>query len=297
MPWFAARNDLPLAGDPTSRFLAAITGLMVFLAVLALAGALVAADIGRRWDSGLAGGLTVQVTPPAVEQGAMPLSQRVDAALWVLRSTPGVMTATLVPPDRLSHLMEPWLGPEAAHDPLLPLPVLIDVTAEGPLALAPLRARLAATAPGILVDDHARWLADIHRLAMAVELLALGIVGLVGGAAAIAVIFSVRAGLAIHRSVVELLHIMGATDGYVSGQFESHVLHLSLRGGAVGLALAATTLVSVGRLSLELRLTLLPDVTLSTAQWLALVAVPGLSTLLATATTRWTVLRALRSLP
>ncbi|WP_247879090.1 hypothetical protein [Azospirillum brasilense] len=65
LPPLTRRNsDLPLAKDPTSRFLMWLTALMVYLAALALAGALLVSDMTRRWDSGLAGGLTVQVMPP-----------------------------------------------------------------------------------------------------------------------------------------------------------------------------------------------------------------------------------------
>ena len=58
---------------------------------------------------------------------------------------------------------------------------------------------------------------------------------LVGGASVAAVVFAVRTGLAIHSPVVELLHIMGATDAYVARQFQTHVAGLALRGGLVGL--------------------------------------------------------------
>lgn len=303
LPFRRKRFDLPLAKDPTSRFLTWLTALMVYLAALALAGALVVSDVARRWDSGLAGGLTVQIAPlpgtaggPADAPAPPSLEERVEAALTVLRATPGVRTAEALTGDDTARLLEPWLGPGAA-DPLLPMPRLIDVVTDGPVDTAALALRLASAAPGATLDDHAVWLADLRAFAGAVHLAALGIVVLVGGAGVMAVVFAVRAGLAIHRGVVELLHLMGAADRYVARQFESHVLDLTLRGGLVGLALALATLAGIGHASAGLRAGMLPDLALAPWRVALLAVVPATACLLAVLTARWTVLRRLESLP
>ncbi|AWK89263.1 hypothetical protein DEW08_22495 (plasmid) [Azospirillum thermophilum] len=289
------RFDLPLAKDPSSRFLVWITALMVYLATLSLCGAMVVSDLARRWDSGLAGGLTVQIAPLA-GNGAAPLNERVEAALTVLRSTPGIRSAGALSPDETGRLLEPWLGPGAA-DPLLPMPRLIDVVTDGPVDTASLAERLKSAAPGATLDDHAVWLADLRSFARALEGAALAVVLLIGSAGVMSVVFAVRAGLAIHRNLVELLHLMGATDRYVSRQFEAHVTGLALRGGTVGLVLALATLGGVMHAADRLQAGLLPDVGLQPWQWGVLVLVPLAAALLATATARWTVLRTLESLP
>lgn len=289
------RSDLPLAVDPSSRFLGWITALMAFLAVLALAGAMLVSDMAQRWDSGLAGGLTVQVAPMPGAPVAS-LDERVEAAVTVLRAFPGIRSASVLGGGEIARLLEPWLG-SGASDPLLPMPRLIDVAADGPVDVAALRLRLASAAPGATLDDHAVWLADLRSFAGAVRLAALGVVLLIGAAAVMTVVFAVRTGLAIHRPVVELLHLMGATDRYVSRQFERHVVSLSLRGGAIGLLLAGGTLYGLYRASQGLRASLLSDLSLQPWQWGVLLLVPGMLALLALATARWTVLRTLESMP
>ncbi|AWU97320.1 cell division protein FtsX [Azospirillum ramasamyi] len=289
------RSDLPLAVDPSSRFLGWITALMAFLAALALAGAMLVSDMAQRWDSGLAGGLTVQVAPMSGAPVA-PLDERVEAAVAVLRAFPGIRSATVLDGGEIARLLEPWLG-SGASDPLLPMPRLIDVAADGPVDVAALRLRLTSAAPGATLDDHAVWLADLRSFAGAVRLAALGVVVLIGAAAVMTVVFAVRTGLAIHRPVVELLHLMGATDRYVSRQFERHVVSLSLRGGAIGLLLAGGTLYGLYRASLGLRASLLAELSLQPWQWAVLLLVPGMLALLALATARWTVLRTLESMP
>lgn len=300
-------SDIPLARDPSGRFLVWITALMVYLAGLALAGALTVSDMARRWDSGLAGGLTVQIAPlptsatpvvppPVPPLPVAPLDERVEAALTILRSAPGVKSARALTSADTARLLEPWLGPEAA-DPLLPMPRLIDVVTDGPVDVAGLVDRLKSAAPGATLDDHAVWLADLRSFTGAVHLAALALVALIGGAGVMSVVFSVRAGLAIHRHVVELLHLMGATDRYIARQFERHVVGLSLRGGLVGLGLAVATLVGVRHAAHGLRASLLPDLTLAVWQWAALGLVPLAAALLALLTARWTVLRTLEAMP
>lgn len=292
----AARSgyDLPLATDPTGRFLAWIMALMVYLGALSLAGALLVSDLAGRWDSGLAGGLTVQIMPAASNAGTDP---RPAAALAFLQAYPGVQAAEALTPEQAARLVEPWLGAETAGTTLLPLPTLIDVRTTPGTDVADLTRRLKAVVPAATVDDHGAWLADMRRLARSLQGAALAVVGLVSLAGVMTVVFAVRSGLAIHRQVVQMLHLMGATDRYVSQQFETHVLRLAARGGATGLGAAVLTLALFGWASGGLRATLMPDVTLAAWEWAALAVLPLVLCLLAVVTARRTVLRTLEDLP
>ncbi len=297
MAWFRTNSDLPLAADPSSRFLAWITALMCYLAALALAGMMAASTVAGRWNQGLSSGLTVQIAPLTDEVGALPLAERIESALTVLRAFPGVQSAAALDAGEVSRLLEPWLGPGAASDPLLPVPALIDVTVAGSLDVRSLGDRLASAVPGSTLDDHAAWLADLRRLVHALELAALGVVVVIGGAGLAAVTYAVRSGLAIHHNVVQLLHLMGATDRYVARQFERHVLAMSMIGGLSGLALAGATLLGLGYAAGELAVPLLPGFGLTVWQWGALSAVPLTAAVLAVMMARWTVLRTLESMP
>ena len=303
---FGKRLDLPLAEDSTGRFLVWIMAVMVYLAILALAGAMVLAGMAGRWESGLTGRLTVQIAPLADESAhsggvggepVAPLAQRTELALALLRGTPGIQRAEAVTASGAQKLLEPWLGPSLPED--LPLPALIDVSiaSEGAPDVTALAERLAVAVPGARLDNHAAWLGDLRMLARTAQLVSLAVMVLVGGAAVAAVVFAVRTGLAIHSPVVELLHIMGATDRYVATQFQAHIQGLAARGGLIGLGLALATLLVLHQAVGEASIGLLPDMALTALQWLFLGAVPVIAVLLATMTARWTVLRALAALP
>lgn len=291
---FARRLDLPLAHDSTGRFLSGVVGIMIYLAIVMTAGALALASLAQRWEKGASGTVTVQVMPMA--EGAPSLVQRLDTALALLRATPGVESAEPMAADAVLRLLEPWLG-EGALAPDLPVPALVDVRLSGEpaLDLEGLKRHLAATVAGVSLDGHGSWMTQLLRLARLVQGLAFTFVALILAAGLLVVVATVRAGLAIHRDVVELLHLMGAADAYIAGQFESHVLTLALRGGLPGTFLAFLSLAGVGMAlgSGEGFSALLPELGLAGWQWAALLAVPLAMIGLATLTARIAVMRVL----
>ena len=210
---FRDRLDLPLVEDATGRFMVWIMAVMVYLGIMALAGALVLAGMAERWENGLTGRLTVQISPQPDDLGrgidtesVAPLVQRTEVALALLRATPGVLRAEAITLAAAHKLLEPWLGSALPDD--LPLPALIDVDVgqNTQLEVPALADRLARSVPGARLDNHAAWLDDLRRLARTAQLVALAVVLLVGAAALAAVVFAVRTGLAIHSPVVELLN-------------------------------------------------------------------------------------------
>ena len=289
------QRDVPLDKDASARFLPWLIAFMVYLATLALAAAIAVSNVAQAWDSGLAGKLTVQV-PPASD-GGRDQTQRIDAVLDALRQTPGVYSARQLSRAEMTELLKPWLG-EAADSADLPLPALIavEVAPERAPELSSLQRRLAAAAAGTRVDDHQRTLGRLLEVARTLQLLAVLVVVLVGAAAVVTVVFVTRTGLSIHRNVIELLHLIGAHDAYVARQFQRHALRLGLTGGLVGLALAAATLWALARWVGQEAGAVVPELTLSRAQWLSLVAVPLGATLVAMLTARITVLRTLAKL-
>ena len=295
-----ARLDLPLERDGSVRFLPWIVALMVYLASLALAGTLVVRDAVERWDRGLTGTLTVEL--PAASAGSR-ADGAVELALKVLRTTPGVVRADPVDARRTAALLEPWLGKDIdAED--LPLPRLIDVETEPRVGvdLAALGQRLAAAVPGAQLDDHRRWLDRVLRTALALEIVAGMVVALVGLAAVLAVVFATRTGLAVHHGIVEVLHLIGARDGYIARQFEWHALRLGIKGGIAGLVLAIATLVGVAAAAAQVgaigdAVRVLPALSAPAIEWALLLLLPVAAGLVAMLTARITVLRALKRLP
>jgi cell division transport system permease protein len=50
----------------------------------------------------------------------------------------------------------------------------------------------------------------------------------------LSVAFATRGAMATNRPIVEVLHFIGAKDGFIAGQFQRHFLVLGLKGGVIG---------------------------------------------------------------
>jgi cell division transport system permease protein len=269
-----------------------VIGLMAFLASLALGGVLIANRSAETWQAGLTGRLTVQVLP----QGDAAPEAEVNAALRVLQATPGIIHAgALSDADNLA-LVEPWLGRDASVT-ALPFPRLIDVQ------LAPgatpdvgrLEKRLKDAAPHAVLDDHRRWIGRLKTTADAIVLSALAILGLIAVGTAATVAFATRAGLATHREIVELLHLMGAQDRFIARAFEWHYFLAALIAAACGAALAMAAFLAAGSLD-QFGLAsvfFLPPLGLPLRELPWLASIPVAAAIIAWATARTSVIAAL----
>lgn len=301
---FQRRSDLPLDKDPASRFLPWLIAFMVFLAVLALSGVTVLHHMAENWDSDVSGTLTVQIPPAEILKGAPSNpkrlkaqdKQRLDSVMKVLRETPDIQHAEVIPAARVARLLEPWLG-RGAQVADLPLPRLIDVRLKDGATLnePALAARLKGVAFGTQIDSHRVWLNRLLSLLRSVQGLAIAVLAFILAATVGTVIFTTRTSLAIHRDITEVLHLTGAHDTYIARQFGAHALRLGLKGGALGLALALPTLWAVG--SLADGGGLLPTLQMGWGGWIAVAALPILVAVLAMTTARRTVLGSLARMP
>ncbi|SME91667.1 cell division transport system permease protein [Tistlia consotensis] len=289
------RRDLPLANDASARYLPWLIAFLVFLAGLALVGGLGANRLAARWDSGLAGKLTVQVMPG---QNAEETKTRVGLVLDLLTASKGVASVEVLDRKQLGALLEPWLG-ASAYEESLPLPMLIDVTLDPGVEGVPpgLAERLEKEIPAAHLDDHQRYLGALISFARSLQLIALAVVVLVGAATILTLIFVTRTGLSVHRQTIELLHLMGARDRYVAGQFQGNAARLALRGGLVGLVAAGLVLYALERVVQSGGAGLLPSFSPTPVDWAALLVLPPLAVAVAALTARWTVLRTLTRLP
>lgn len=289
-------RDVPLGRGGADRFMPWLIAPLTYLACVALLLSLAATQLADRWDTGLTGRATVEL-PAEDDPGRR--AAAIAAAGAVLTDWPGIAEAVPLPEAEVARLLSPWLG-EALLQGDLPLPILIDLRLSAPadgLDAAALTARLRQTVPGAVVDDHGAWRGDLAALAGGVRVAAVALLLVIAGATVAAIVSMTRAGLAIHRPTIELLHTIGATDIFIARQFQRHALGLAARGAALALILV---LASVG--AVHVRLDGLPDRLLpplgfGVVEMAVIVLVPLTSIALAALTARWTVLRALARLP
>lgn len=234
-----------LADDAATRSLAAVIAILVFLAALAAGAADLVASASSGWNVSLAREATIQLRPLPGRDVEADLAR----AERIARDHPGIAAAHALTREDAEALLEPWLG-RGLDLSALPVPRLVALTlAEGGAGSLPgLRTRLSAEIPGASVDDHGAWLVRLSALADAAVAGAAAVVALVLAAAGLAVAFATRGVLAASRDAIEVLGLVGATDGYVARLFAVRSARLGLAAGAAGALAAALVVPLAGRL-------------------------------------------------
>jgi cell division transport system permease protein len=276
--------DLPLAETPASRLLAWIAGVLVLMAVLALAVAVASNGAARRL--GLEPRFVTVVLPAALGQGTGDAEvARVAAAL---AATEGVAFARPVGPEELRPLMGALPGGEAEPAPL-PLPPLVDVAFNPGREpeLERLAADVAALSPGATVDDARPRRTEAIRAARSLRSMALAAALLPLLALLVVVVVATRTSLELHRDTIDLLRLMGASNAYIGRQFEHRALDSVLRGGLAGFAVGAVTVLGLLLAGASLPGEL-PRAELRPAEWLLLGCVPVAAALLTALAARLT---------
>jgi len=228
----AADRVVPPAGF-TVRLTLLAAAAMAFLAVFALALSLAAGRIASRWGDELARSSTIRISAPAEEVAA-----QTAAAIRVLETTPGILSARALSDAEQQTLLEPWFGPDIPIADL-PVPQLIEVVeTETGYDGVGLRLRLSAEVPGAVLDDHSRWRRPLVTSAARLRLLGWVSILLIGAATAAMVTLAAHAALAANAKVITVLRLVGATDNYIAGAFVRRFTLRALTGAAVGAALA-----------------------------------------------------------
>ena len=295
------RYDLPLNKDAGTGFLLLLVALMTFLAIMALGCGLALGGLAAQWSSGLQNKMTIEI--PAKRPGGglrndgefADITRRVEE---LLKKNPDVVDHKILSKEEIRTLIEPWIGGEASLDNI-PLPRLISLTMKSsdPEDVGDLQDDLRNVAMNINLDTHEEWLSDVIKLTGTLQFAAMIVVMIIIATTITAVAGAVRSRMAVHRADVELLHLMGATDTYISRQFQRHALIMGLKGSLGGVI---ASLLVIGLISILIGhdpAATLPSVALGGSFLLCLLMTPALACLIAGGTARLTVLHALSQMP
>ena len=275
---------------PASGYTATLTTVtsaaMAFLAVFALALSLSSGQLAQNWSETLAQSATLRVSAPQSE-----IAAQTAVAVEILRTTSGIAATRVLETDEQRALLEPWFGPDMPIEQLA-LPRLIEII-EDPEGFdaAGLRLRLAAAAPGAVLDDHTRWRRPLVQAAASLRGLAWVSVVLIAGAMAAMITLAASFSLAANAQVIRVLRLVGARDAFIARAFVRRITLRALIGAAIGTlagALVFTLLPVAGETGF------LTGLGFHGAGWLTPLAIPPLAALIALAATRAAAFRVLR---
>jgi len=287
------RSDLPsLRQSSMGGFITGIVAVLVFISGIAVTTAGSIGGLLETWNTSVTGTLTVQVPG---ESG--PAQKSAASIVAAAQNTGVVKRAEIVPNDRVRELLKPWLGDTKLINDL-PLPVLIDIELAAPSLETTERVTTAIKVAdaNAVIDDHRVWLNRIAEFATALSYIAYALIGLSLGALTLTVVFATRASMTEYVQVIEVLHLVGARDGYVAGQFSWRAVRQALWGGVIGLAVFAPAFAALAWFARRIDPGILPPLTLPLAAWAGLVLLPVAAAMIAYLAALVTVRRALSEL-
>lgn len=274
---------------------------IMIAAIIAVAGLALLAGLGlgvgaAQLDHGLRGQMTVEI--PTDDQGHID-PKLVAAILQDLRAIPGITAAPLAV-DQIGHLLQPWLSKDhaAAELAALPLPQLLDVQAAHETAALRTGTMLRQKYPAVIVSDHQVWLNQLAGTLRQLAAVAIIVVAALFVALFSTVIFACRAGLAVHRPMIELLHIIGAPGARIIGEMRRYAWRLVWPGCVIGLfgaALAAGLIANMAQHLTPEKLASIPALFWTGTGILAL-GLPLLTLILAAFSARWATQRVLATM-
>lgn len=230
----------------SGRALAAVVAIMTFLASLTTGAVILVGSSASEWQADVAREVTIQVIPaPGRDMDAT-----VAKAASVARAFPGIAEVQPYSKEQSNALLEPWLGSGLTLDEL-PVPRLIVVKiAVGAAPDIPLLKRmLRGQVPGAILDDHRGWIERMRAMAGTAVAAGVFILILVVAATMLSVTFATKGAMAANKPVIEVLHFVGAKNGYIASHFQRHFLRLGLEGGAVGGSVAILVFALAGVIS------------------------------------------------
>lgn len=227
------RKDVPLvpAASIAGRALVTVVAIMTFLAALTAGAAMLIAHSADDWRGQVAREMTIQVRP----ETGRDLDADVTAAVAAARAAPGIADVYAYSKAQSEALLTPWLGTGLDLSELpVPRLIVVKLDPKTTLDLEALRKTVLAKVPNATIDDHRLWLQRLAVMAGTVVVIAFVIFALVMLAMVLAVGFATRGAMAGNREIIEVLHLVGAADSYISRQFQRHFFRLGLRGGLIG---------------------------------------------------------------
>jgi cell division transport system permease protein len=265
-----------------------VIAIMIGLTVLASAATLTLVTALRALGADLEGQATIQLVE------ADPATRDADVARIVaaLRGQPGMGRVAPVDPATLGAQLAPWLG-TAGSD--IPIPALIDVEMRGEPAATLARIGRIASAinPAARVEAHATYLGSLRSVLRVLVWLAVGAAVLMIGATAAVVVLAARGAQAAHGATIDVMHLMGATDGQVARLFQRRIALDAALGGLIGYAAAIGAVLLLGTRIDALDSGLVSTLAFPRWGWAALALLPLGGVVLAWIAARMTLLRAL----
>jgi cell division transport system permease protein len=211
--------------------LTVVIAIMSFLACLTAGAVYMINQSARAWVNDIASEITVELDPV----NAPDIEKKMTLVSLFLAKQAGITRVKPLTAEDSAKLLEPWLGHSNVLSELpIPRLIAVEIDRSNPPDIKAISEALSQNFEGVTLDDHRRWRAEIRTLTRSAALGGLGVLGLVAAATVAVIVSATRSAMASNREIIEVLHFVGATERFISREFERHFIGLGVRAALVG---------------------------------------------------------------
>jgi len=214
----------------SSNTLMLLIAIMTFLSGVTLGGVFLVQKSAIAWSYDVGREVTIQIRPIAGEV----MESNLRRAVSLAKAAPGVVGAHALSLKESEDLLAPWLGSGIDLSALaIPRLVIVQLAAPGAADIARLKRDLEAI-KGASLNTYAAWRQQLNTMAGTVVISGLLVLALIVTATILAIVFATRGTMASNRSIVDVLHFIGASNNFIAGEFQGRFLRIGLKGGIIG---------------------------------------------------------------
>ncbi len=262
-----------------------VIAIMMFVMVVIGAAGLALRSSSRLVAAGVDNLYSVEIADGAAKAAT---------AQALLAASPGVTAVRPVSEREMRKILQRWLGPAGAASDL-PLPAIIDIDLAPDAPVAAIAANVERQVAGARFVAHKDSLGPVLGAVRSLGWLALTLELMIALATAAAVVLAARGTLDTHRSTIEVMHGIGATDEQIARLFQRKIALDALIGGTAGAVAAGVVLLLIAGGGSTWLADLTGGPLLGSSDVLLLALLPLAGTVLATIVARMAVLKALRA--
>ena len=228
------KTDIAFKSDINKSFLPFVTAFMVFIASIIFATSLIGNSFTNDWNKYLKNNVSIQVLPDfKAKHLEKDIELRIKNIINILKITPGIKSYSVMDKTETENLIKPWVE-NFPNDLILPRIINIEISPIIPFDAKKLITELEAYSKNIKFETYSDWMYEIQSSITAVQILLGLIVIIILITVAITISYATRSGLNINKKVINIMHMVGATNDYISKEFSKQMMKLALIGGSVG---------------------------------------------------------------
>ena len=242
------KTDIAFKSDINKGFLPFITAFMVFLACITLATAIIGNDLTTDWDRRMSNNITIQVLPDMRNKNPdKEIEERIKNITEILKQTPGIKSSYAMSLKETTELLKPWLGDIGKNKLDIPLPRIITVEISDiiPLNIKALTDEIKNYSHLITIETYETWMSEFTKTLSALQTLLGLIIILILTTTGITICYATKSGLTTNKNVIEVMHMVGAQNSYISKHFSNQMMQLSITGGIIGYIISCISIMII----------------------------------------------------